>query len=542
MTTPAALGFATPSGDDFVNTGDNDITQNANASAAMYDSIRAANAREVFHHDWYVEGAPPSDISMITKSGVYLYPTFAMANAITSPAGKVPLVAGGTLAVVYHSATMRTFTWRTIGASVGNTSFELEVNAGTWGTWRESDAAKVAKVLGYGTFHHDWYSEGAPPSAIDTIVKSGVYVYPTYAMANAVTSPVGKVPLVSPGYLTVVYHNATRRTLTWRTFGATADSEFRTEVTGTGTGQWSPWRESDASRLFSRLESEVDALAESVVSPGPQITRAAAQVTASRARALRKHLSSDPLPAAPVDVSVNGVAGRITWPAVGTWDNLTPIPVLLHFGGVGDTDLVPYEAWASTVASSGIAVARCTFHGDSYGNPQAMADANALIDAVLERAPVAGVIAYGHSMGGVAALNALTTGAVPTITGAIITDGVASMRQRWDGGRAAEITTAYGITPENPYEAATKGHDPMLRAPADFRGVPIGIVGSDADTSVPFTSHGRALAAKLAGHNPVTLVEHTGAHNIGRWNVGPLILSLTADSLGGDLSMPLAII
>lgn len=39
MTTAAELGFATPTGDAYINTGDNDITKNANASAAMYDAL-----------------------------------------------------------------------------------------------------------------------------------------------------------------------------------------------------------------------------------------------------------------------------------------------------------------------------------------------------------------------------------------------------------------------------------------------------------------------------------------------------------------------
>lgn len=41
MTTAAELGFATPTGDELVNTGDNAITQNANASAEMYDALKA---------------------------------------------------------------------------------------------------------------------------------------------------------------------------------------------------------------------------------------------------------------------------------------------------------------------------------------------------------------------------------------------------------------------------------------------------------------------------------------------------------------------
>lgn len=276
------------------------------------------------------------------------------------------------------------------------------------------------------------------------------------------------------------------------------------------------------------------------LSNAPQLTAASVQVSASKARAMRKHLASDPVPTGTADVTANGQAARITWPAPGTWDYLSPVPVLLHFGGVGDTSLDAYEAWAADVAAAGIVVARCLFHGDSYGSQNAMDDAVALVNHVLERAPVSGIIAYGHSMGGVAALNTLTTGDLPTVMGVIITDGAVSLRQRWDAGRQTEITAAYGITPANPYEVATKGFDPMLEPAGKFRGMPIGIVGSDADTSVPFSAHGRALAAKLSGSNPVTMVVHTGAHNLGRWNVKQLILDLTTESLGGPLSMPAA--
>lgn len=46
MTTAAELGFREPTGEDFVNTGDNDITHNAQRSAVMYDALRTFTTQE----------------------------------------------------------------------------------------------------------------------------------------------------------------------------------------------------------------------------------------------------------------------------------------------------------------------------------------------------------------------------------------------------------------------------------------------------------------------------------------------------------------
>ncbi len=67
MTTAAQLGFREPTGDDFVNTGDNDITHNAKKSAEMYDALilDAANkyGRDTKWRD--VKALLPADVSAL---------------------------------------------------------------------------------------------------------------------------------------------------------------------------------------------------------------------------------------------------------------------------------------------------------------------------------------------------------------------------------------------------------------------------------------------------------------------------------------------
>ncbi|MDP9694971.1 UNVERIFIED_ORG: hypothetical protein J2X79_002539 [Arthrobacter globiformis] len=233
------------------------------------------------------------------------------------------------------------------------------------------------------------------------------------------------------------------------------------------------------------------------------------------ARGLRKRAAGAALPISPTTFSANNQAARISFPL--DWAHDTPIPLVIQFKGIdagGDAFQEPHMAAAAN--SVGYAFATANMHGNSYGSPSAMADALATYRHALTLAPISGVVLWGNSMGGTGALNALTTGTFPDPLGVYLTDPVVSLRHRYDNGRSAQISSAYGLAFDGPdYAAKTAGYDPNLRAGTEFYGVPVSIVASSLDTTVPLAEHGQKLYDKLSGLSPVTLLDTADAgHNV----------------------------
>ncbi|PTT69446.1 hypothetical protein DBR22_03825 [Arthrobacter sp. HMWF013] len=260
------------------------------------------------------------------------------------------------------------------------------------------------------------------------------------------------------------------------------------------------------------------------------------------ARSLAKEAAGKPLPTSPSLVTVNGdQAARIQWPA--RWNYSTPLPLVIQFKGTDAGGDKFYEASLPNAASElGVAIATANFHGNSYGSPSALADARALYEYALTKAPISGVILHGTSMGGLGALNAVTMGVFPDALGIFLSDPVVDLRQRYDagGGRDALIRTAYGIAPNSSdYAAKTAGYDPALRTAADFNGVPIFIVGSSNDNVVPLALHGQKLKDKLNGFSKATLLDtHVFGHSGGPSFPVPEFKLFLLEVTGGPLALP----
>lgn len=292
------------------------------------------------------------------------------------------------------------------------------------------------------------------------------------------------------------------------------------DTTVTSDGQWARVWTTPTGRVLARVgwdgSVEIPGLSQGARPSGlgPESRgRVGFQVMSSIARGAGRHADGQPLPTSPISATpTSGQSGRLTLPA--TYTDATPLVLAICFEGVGDQGLDVRTQYAG-IQDSGVVWARCTFHGDSYGSPQAMADARALYLQACEVLPIGGVILVGNSMGGIAALNALTPGTIPGVLGVYLTDPTFDLRQRYDNGRASEIRAAYGIAADgSDYAAKTAGYDPALRSPADFKGVPIWSTYSTLDTSVPASSHTLTMDEHLQATNTLNLLDTQEAgHN-----------------------------
>lgn len=244
-----------------------------------------------------------------------------------------------------------------------------------------------------------------------------------------------------------------------------------------------------------------------------EAVKGAGHLALSQARGAERAAGGAPLPPPMVDGNFDGQKVRLTFPTRYDWS--TPLPLLIMFNGSGTADLDPFDIYAQPLADAGVIVAKSTFHGQHHGSPTAMADVQNLYEWALRQFPISGVIIHGNSMGGLGALNALTTGAIPNILGVYLVDPSTNLRHRWDNGRAAEITAAYGIAGDGSnYGTKTDGYDPNLQPALDFRGVPIRIIGSTGDETVPLQQHGLLLEDKLGAQVEVW-DRATAGHNTG---------------------------
>lgn len=271
--------------------------------------------------------------------------------------------------------------------------------------------------------------------------------------------------------------------------------------------------------------------------PASGVTSAMLPLFQSLAAAGARHHAGTALPANPTDFTANGEAARLTFPS--RYSDATPVPLVIQFEGMSDRSIEPRWAYKLAVQEAGALYGKCNFHGDSYGSPSAMADARALYEYALRLAPISGVILSGNSMGGIAALNALHTGTIPNVLGVYLTDPTYDLRQRYDNGRAPEIKAAYGLAADgSDYATKTAGYDPALAPVADFRGVPIKMIASSGDTSVPLALHGQKLKERLAGANKVELIDTgTAGHNTDdRFSATEFVKFITA-ACGGSTGL-----
>lgn len=200
---------------------------------------------------------------------------------------------------------------------------------------------------------------------------------------------------------------------------------------------------------------------------------------------------------------------------INNYNGEQPLLLVLYVGGVGSGSDLTVPAYYADLIPEGVVFARCNYHGDHYGQPLAIQDMIDVYEFMCKLLPIGGVVLLGNSMGGMLALNALTTRAIPGVLGLYLTDPVANLWDRYNSNRQGLIQAAYGINASGiDYSTKTEGYDPMLRDWSDYRGIPIYCIASSGDTLVPFDTNAKMLEAKLRGHNDFTLIDKGSAgHN-----------------------------
>ena len=219
-----------------------------------------------------------------------------------------------------------------------------------------------------------------------------------------------------------------------------------------------------------------------------------------------------------VNTTINGEPVRLTLPP--NYDDRRPVVVVMAFEGTnyatgGSPNLNPREDLANLPPLANVAWLAGRMHGNSWGNADCMADARAMYDWVTSVIGVSGFIVFGNSMGGVAALNAVHRSTFPGIYGIYLTDPAYDLRNRYVNSSTGNLEAAYGIDASGSnYSTVTNGFDPALTEKIRYRGLPMRVRGSSTDGTVPFSLHGQKLAADLAFHNDVDLIDlNSGGHN-----------------------------
>lgn len=152
---------------------------------------------------------------------------------------------------------------------------------------------------------------------------------------------------------------------------------------------------------------------------------------------------------------------------------------------------------------------------NNWGNTQSSIDMKNLLDAYkkrfnLEEKPYM----IMQSMGGMATLNAIAQGKVnpKAVVGLFPACNLAVSYPFYQYTDA--INASYGITVDNPYSIAAKGHDPIHDIdPAIYQSIPFKIWASSDDHYVPKIDNTDAFRDRINGiGGNVTVVSSTGDH------------------------------
>ncbi len=201
-----------------------------------------------------------------------------------------------------------------------------------------------------------------------------------------------------------------------------------------------------------------------------------------------------------------------------SYDSRIGVPLCIYFHGTGENhDSFLGDANEKTVVDEllnrGYAIVSSDFHGDNWGNQDALNDLQSLILDLSNRISITSIVAIGQSMGAVASLNAIHKLLYP-ISAWVGIYPVCSLADQYAfvAGHTTQINTAYGIPGSGTYAAQTAGFDPLLAEADKFSGVPMLFFASEGDTLVRKAQNTDALVSHLASYAQTQVVVHTGDH------------------------------
>lgn len=182
MSTPQSLGFRTPTGDDWANTGDNDITVNAQRSAALYDQLVSFIDGATWYRGGLLATDPVNAVLGSIKDGIYRATSDARAAELSLPdgrAGYLTQVSSGDFGMhVYQSL---------VGTSV-----RLWSSSGSWGTWRKPANAYTDTAVANVKWYQGGMTAEAPVNDTLGAMKDGDYRITQDVTAAALGLPWGR--------------------------------------------------------------------------------------------------------------------------------------------------------------------------------------------------------------------------------------------------------------------------------------------------------------------------------------------------------------
>ena len=218
--------------------------------------------------------------------------------------------------------------------------------------------------------------------------------------------------------------------------------------------------------------------------------------------------------------TLNGQAFRLFVPS-----GPSPRPLVLYSHGRGgdvmSLESVTYVSYLllDDLLANGWMVATTDAHFDNFGNGDACTDFAALRNWVNNIYPVSDVVMWGESMGGLAALNAVSgIGSIPDMRGAMVFAGLSDLAAVYANATfTAGVNSAYGITgtAPNTYALKTAGFDPILQPDANYAGKRFMLAAAASDSVAPRAVHTDPMASKLtaAGATEVVVSTFSGSHS-----------------------------
>ena len=212
---------------------------------------------------------------------------------------------------------------------------------------------------------------------------------------------------------------------------------------------------------------------------------------------------------------------RVDLPA--DYDSRKPLPLVIFNHGHGQTATAPWDQSTTvrpllqTIKDAGYIIASSSASGDAWGSTTSIEDQLDLYRYVRDHYAIGGVVMLSESMGGLPGLLAIAAGTIPVLGWAGIYP-ITNLASIYDlgGSFATEIDTVYGIPGSGTYAVQTAGHDPNLLDGRAFRGIPMRMWASSADTVVPKASNATAFAALVEPYAAeVEVVATTGDHGDG---------------------------
>lgn len=194
-----------------------------------------------------------------------------------------------------------------------------------------------------------------------------------------------------------------------------------------------------------------------------------------------------------------------------------PVKLLLACHSAGRTGSDPFgtegNACIASAQAAGYLVAASTAQGDGWGNAASCTDYLNLITYCEATYSVTGIMLWGSSMGGLAALTLCGYLRPAKIRGALLIQPVCDLDATYHDHTAFDtsINTAYGM---GSWNAGTVGnYDPFDRPASEYAGLRYRFYASPSDTYVSKALNTDAMAAKIASvATEAAVVAVTGDH------------------------------